>query len=112
MNTKMPLKVVSDDEAARMVEKDDTAVLVCLNAEDDPGIFSDNITGICSECQTPIIYRPHNNVGDFRPVCQQCAGLLAADAIQRGENVERIVTEKTNAEVDAYFATQRIKKLQ
>jgi hypothetical protein len=37
----------------------DTVFLVCRRLADDPGVFSDNLRGVCSVCAEAVIFRPY-----------------------------------------------------
>lgn len=62
------------------MNKDQIAAVVCVRKEDDPGVFKDNLDGVCSMCGHAIVYRPTVPKGPPK-VCVECivvpAGLRA-----------------------------------
>lgn len=64
--------VVTADEA-------ETAdAVVCLRKEDDPGVFDDNLTGLCNDCGSEVVYRPSAPKTPIR-ICLKCAMERGAD---------------------------------
>ena len=61
----IPVTVVSDEDANL------ADFVVCARA-DTPSPFDDNETGVCSNCGTAIIFRPHIPKGPPR-ICLECA---------------------------------------
>ncbi len=61
-----PVRVVTA-EGAETVD-----AVVCLRKEDDPGVFVDNLTGLCTDCGAEVTFRPSAPTAPIR-ICLQCA---------------------------------------
>lgn len=72
MTAKVPITVVSDEEA------EEVDAVVCLRAG-SPSPFTDNETGVCSQCGHAIFFRPYMPKKP-RKICVQCL-----DRLERAE---------------------------
>lgn len=64
--TGSPMTIVSDEET-------ETAdAVVCLRKADDPGVFRDNLTGLCNDCGAEVVFRPTAPKALIR-ICLRCA---------------------------------------
>ncbi len=67
----IPMTIVGAEEA-------ETAdAVVCLRKADDPGVFQDNLTGLCNDCGAEVVFRPSAPKAPIR-ICLRCA-------MERGE---------------------------
>lgn len=62
-----------------MSDDDQPRYTICMRADQDPGTFRDNLTGVCTHCGAAIIYRPYMPAG-IPKICVECA----VDALKAG----------------------------
>lgn len=64
--TSPPLHIVSAEKAETV------DAVVCLRKEDDPGVFTDNLFGLCNDCGFEVVFRPSAPKALIR-ICLRCA---------------------------------------
>jgi hypothetical protein len=79
----------------------DEIILVCSTQ----GYFLDDLTGVCADCATGIVYQPHAPTQGVVRVCMPCAERRVRAS---GEPPTMIATEQTKRELAAWVAFQQL----